>query len=157
MGTLVLLVEYDYGGVYGEGKVLGTFDKVSKANDWCLSNLHTDTVMNFVDTEHCPIQSVYFKETIGIVHTDCKLTLIESLTRLGLVRMAMEEEETLLDLLQARDSIADDLTADDDVRTTLIIKDVARSKIYLDFNNWGISLLEDGRWFFEDTKGLYGS
>lgn len=158
MDSLVLIVEYDYQGTFGGGKVLGTFDAVSKVNDWCRNNIQTATTINFVSTEHCPSQSIYFRETVGMVNTDSKLTLSKTehnpITLLGQVRDVMEEQETLLDLLQARDSILEDLTSQDDELVTVHIRDIARSEIFLDFRTWGISLLEDGTWHFEDTLGL---
>ncbi len=155
MKMLVLLIEYDHEGTFAGGKILGTFSEVDKVNDWCRSNISTGTNINFISTRHCQSQSIYFQEAIGIVNTDCKLTLSEAeydpITLLGQVREALIEEETIMDLLCARDQVTDSLTSDDDSRITVVVRDIARSELYFDFNTWGISLLKSGKWFFKDT------
>ena len=58
MNILILYKEYDYGGAFGVGEVLGTFSEVSKVNEWCKSNIEKPTC--FIDTKRCPSQSIYF-------------------------------------------------------------------------------------------------
>lgn len=134
---------------YGNEEVLGTFDEIDNVNRY----LHTAGYPSNIKFISC--RQIIERSINGTnIRLDLRSVPFNPIDKIGELRMAFEEEETILDLLQARESVTDDLTSQDDELVTVELRFLG-GELFLKFSQCGISLLKDGTWKYEYTG--YGS
>ena len=136
-------------GVFGNVEMLGTFDSIDNVNEYLDSAGYTSNI-KFISC-----RQIIETEMLGI-QTRLDLTSIpfNPIDKIGELRNAFEEEDTIEGLLCATNEAGDSLTSQDDELVTVEPRFLG-GELFLKFSQFGISLLKDGTWKYEYTG--YGS
>ena len=144
--TKYILLPY---GTFGDVDVLGTFDSIDTVNEFLHSAGYADNI-KFISCRQIIETEMLGKQT----KLDLTSVPYNPIDKIGELLNAFKEEETVLDLLCARDQVTDDLIADEDLHVVVEPKFLG-GELFLHFCQFGISLLKDGTWKYEYTG--YGS
>ena len=143
-----MLTQQVYDGTdFGNVEVIGTFGEIDNVNEFLRSSPDYPDYIKFISCR----QIIEFSDESKCYKLDLITVPFNPIDKLGQVRKVMRKEKTILDLLEADGICGDPLTANDDTLITVTIKNVASSEIFFSFETWGISLLEDGTWHFEES------
>ena len=129
---------------YGDVEVLGTFDEIGNVNRF----LRTAGYPNHIKFISC---RQIIETTTGkgrSIRLDLTSVPFNPIDKIGELRKALEEEETIMDLLCATNEAGDSLTSQDDELVTVELRFLG-GELFLKFSQCGISLLKDGTWKYE--------
>lgn len=143
MYNYILYKQIWWAGRYDAVQVQGTFDSIDAVNEFLITTGYPDNI-KFISCRQI-IETKIFD-----VQTRLDLTTISHnpIDTIGQLHNALEEEETILDLLQATVEAGDSLTSQDDKLVTVELRFLG-GELFLKFSQCGISLLKDNTWKYE--------
>lgn len=136
-------------GDYSSVEVLGTFDEIANVNEFLYSAGYPSRV-KFISCRQIIETTIKGKA----IRLDLRSVPFNPIDRIGELRNAFKQEETIKDLRCAMDQTTDDMIANEDLHVTVEPRFLS-GELFLHFCLFGISLLKDGTWKYEDTG--YGS
>lgn len=149
MYKYILTREERRSGDYGSVEKLGVFDKIDNVNEFLQSTGYPNHI-KFISCKQI------IESRMNNVPTKLTLTSIpfNPIDRIGELRNAFKEVETIMDLRCAMDQTADDMIANEDTHVVVEPRFLG-SGLFLQFCQFGISLFKDGTWKYGYTG--YGS